>query len=79
MSSNYPEGSMFGSGIYSTDVIAWFFCSQCDTEIECEATTDDWHTKAYADCPTCESELEMELPSKEEIQNDYWSDYNPNN
>jgi transcription elongation factor Elf1 len=75
MSSNYPEGSMRGSGIYVEDYTGNFYCSNCDTEEELEGSTDDWGLMAYAECLTCEATLEVELPSREELADDYWADY----
>ena len=73
--SNYPEGSMRGSGIYSEDYTGEFYCSECEKEFELDGSTDDWGNVAYAECPECKSELEKELPSKEELERDYWADY----
>lgn len=73
--SNYPEGSMRGSGIYSEDYTGDFYCSECEEEFELDGSTDDWGNTAYAECPKCQSELEKELPSKEELERDYWADY----
>lgn len=44
MSSNYPEGSMRGSGIYAIEVpYDAFKCTDCgNSNSEGEATTDDW-------------------------------------
>ena len=61
MSSNYPSGSMIGSGIYSEDYSGAFYCSECDKEFELDGQTNDTGTMAYADCPKCETELELEL------------------
>lgn len=75
MSSNYPEGSMRGSGIYAMDYTGIFYCSNCDKEFELEGSTDDWGYNAYAECPECEKVLDKELPTREELADDYWADY----
>ena len=74
MSSNYPAGSMRGSGIYSDDYTGVFFCSTCEADFDCEGSTDDWQTTAYADCPNCGEELEKELADPVA---DHWADYDP--
>jgi transcription elongation factor Elf1 len=70
MSSNYPEGSMRGSGIYAEDYTGYFYCSECDTEHELDGTTDDYGLNASAECPDCGATLEKELPSREELAED---------
>ena len=75
MSSNYPEGSMRGSGIYQTDYTGHFYCSHCDEEYELDGTTDDWGHNASAECPDCGDTLEKELPTREEMAEDYYADY----
>jgi len=71
--------SMRGSGIYAEDYTAWFFCSDCEKEFELDGTTDDYKIVATAECPECKKELEVEVPSKEELRADYLADYDPNN
>jgi DNA-directed RNA polymerase subunit RPC12/RpoP len=68
-------GSMNGSGINSGDYSGWFYCSPCDEEFELDGSTDDSHIYAYAECPKCKGEVSKELPSKEELERDYWADY----
>jgi DNA-directed RNA polymerase subunit RPC12/RpoP len=75
MSSNYPEGSMRGSGIYAEDYTGDFYCSECDKEFELDGQTDDYGNYAGAECPECGKDLEVELPSREELAEDYWADY----
>jgi transcription elongation factor Elf1 len=75
MSGYYPEGGMMGSGIYSEDYTGDFYCSECDKEHELDGSTDDWGHTAYAECPDCGADLEKELPSREELAEDYWADY----
>ena len=70
MSSNYPEGSMRGSGIYAEDWTGTFYCSECEDEFELDGTTDDWGHNAFADCPKCGTQLEVELPSADERDED---------
>jgi hypothetical protein len=73
--SNYPEGSMRGSGIYSDDYSGTFECSECEEEFELDGSTDDWGYIAYAECPKCKNQLEKELPTKEELEAEYWADH----
>ncbi len=42
MSSNYPAGSMKGSGIYSEDVTLEVECGECGNTWEEDFQTDDW-------------------------------------
>lgn len=70
---------MKGSGIDSTDYTADFFCSDCEKEFELDGVTDDYGIIATAECPECRKELEVEVPSKEELRADYLADYDPNN
>ncbi len=63
-------GSMRGSGIYAEDYTGTFYCSDCEDEFELDGTTDDWGTMAYADCPDCGKGLELELPSRDERDED---------
>ncbi len=42
MSSNYPEGSMKGSGIDSVDVTLEIECEECGKAWEEDFQTDDW-------------------------------------
>ena len=70
-------GSMRGSGIYAEDYSGIFYCSECDDEYELDGQTDDWGTAASAECPDCGATLEIELPSREELAEDYWADYDP--
>lgn len=78
MSSNYPEVSMRGSGIYSVDHTGTFYCAECDDEFTLDGATDDFGLVAYADCPKCGQQLELELPSKddlaEELAYENWRD-----
>lgn len=42
MSSNYPAGSMRGSGIYSEDVTLEVDCEECEKSWKDDFQTDDW-------------------------------------
>lgn len=68
---------MRGSGIYSENYTGDFECSECEKEFELDGETDDWGHNAYATCPDCGKDLEKELPSREELEDDYWADYDP--
>lgn len=70
-------GSMKGSGIDSVDYTGVFFCSNCDDEFECEGSTDDWQTTAYATCPKCETGLEKDIDTAgqdDDYAYDSWRD-----
>lgn len=71
--------SMRGSGIYARDYTAVFFCSDCEDEYSLDGTTDDYGHIAYAECPDCKRVLELEVPSKADLAEDYWADHDPNN
>lgn len=73
MSSNYPEGSMRGSGIYSQDVSYDEF--DCENE-ECgkhneagDTTTDDWGNYTI-ECEFCGS-----IHRESSLDEDYDEDY----
>lgn len=70
---------MRGSGIYENDYTDWFFCSHCDEEMELDGKSDDYGVVATAECPKCLSTLEVEMPSKEQLRENYLADYDPNN
>lgn len=70
-------GSMMGSGIYSEDYTGDFYCSECDKEFELDGATDDYGYNATAECPDCGKILEKELPTREQVEADYWADYDP--
>ena len=61
MMSNYPEGSMRGSGIYSFERDEDFICATdgCDFDGVVTAYVDDWGT-ANIECPTCGREEQRE-------------------
>lgn len=61
---------MRGSGIYAEDYTGTFYCDNCEDEFELDGQTDDWQTKAFADCPKCQAELELDLPSADENDDD---------
>jgi hypothetical protein len=75
MSSNYPEGSMRGSGIYSSDVSYDEF--DCENE-ECEkpneagnTSTDDWG-RYIIECEFCGATYRES--SLSEDKDDYYAD-----
>jgi transcription initiation factor IIE alpha subunit len=59
---------MRGSGIYSADYTGTFTCSECEKDYELDGQTNDWGTTAYAECPDCGSELELEIDSEYDQQ-----------
>lgn len=79
--SNYPEGSMRGSGIYSQDVsYDAFTCDNCDKENpDGDTATDDWG-RYIIECEFCsatylESSLDEDYASaKEDADYDAWRD-----
>jgi hypothetical protein len=78
MSSNYPEGSMRGSGIYGQEVSYDKF--ECENE-ECEktneaseTTTDDWGNYEIT-CEFCGSVHKSS--SLSEDRDDYYADREP--
>jgi hypothetical protein len=75
MSSNYPEGSMRGSGIYSLEVsYEDFVCEneECEKPNEAgETATDDWGNYRV-ECEFCGS-LYLES-SLEQDRDDYYAD-----
>lgn len=70
---------MKGSGVDSADYTGIFFCDNCEDEYSLDGATDDYGIIAYAECPDCKAVLEVEVPSKEQLREDYWADYDPNN
>lgn len=69
MSSNYPEGSMNGSGIYQKELAQYVYCD-CDFEGEVDTVVDDWNTQMSWACPVCKEEHTEDLP--EQTPGDYW-------
>jgi hypothetical protein len=78
MSSNYPEGSMRGSGIYAEDYSGIFYCDNCEDEFVLEGQTDDWGHNASAECPDCQAILTKEIADEggydEDAAYDQWRD-----
>jgi hypothetical protein len=78
--SNYPEGSMRGSGIYSQEVsYDEFVCEneECGKTNEAgETATDDWGNYSV-ECEFCGSTYSESSLSSD--ADDYWADYDPNN
>jgi len=78
MSSNYPDGSMMGSGIYAQEVSYEEF--ECENE-DCgktneagESTTDDWGNYEIV-CEFCGSVYKSS--SLSEDRDDYYADQEP--
>ena len=59
---------MRGSGIYSETYTGTFTCSECEKDYELDGDTNDWGTVAYADCPDCGSELELDIDTEYDQQ-----------
>lgn len=60
--SNYPPGSMMGSGIYSEAISISFTCANCEKEnTNVDADTDDWKDTASGDCEYCGHENTVQL------------------
>jgi transcription elongation factor Elf1 len=74
MSSNYPEGSMRGSGIYAQEIELDRYCDTCEKEVSLVFMTDDWGHNATATCE-CGAEFEEEIPERDEDADyDDWRD-----
>ena len=74
MASNYPEGSMRGSGIYAQEIEMYKFCDTCEKEVSLVFITDDWGYNATAVCE-CGTEFEHEVPeSDDDADYDAWRD-----
>ena len=71
--SNYPEGSMMGSGIYSVEVeYEEFFCENCEkTNEEGTTSTDDWGNYII-ECEFC-NHTHTESSLKQD-RDDYYQD-----
>jgi hypothetical protein len=76
MSSNYPEGSMNGSGIYSQEITMEITCpeEECRFTGEVLMSTNDSVTAAYGKCPECEADLEESL-DEEDLGKDEDAEY----
>lgn len=75
MSSNYPEGSMRGSGIYSVDVTLRVECEHCAYDWDEDFATDDWgNVGADVVCPECKETFWFEA-EQDEPEPDYDSMY----
>lgn len=58
--SNYPEGSMRGSGIYSRDVYIEVECPECHEGWDDDFATDDWgNVDTTVPCPHCAIEVRV--------------------
>jgi transcription elongation factor Elf1 len=71
MSSNYPEGSMMGSGIYSEEFEEDKDCPTCEKEVCVLFSTNDWQTQASGQCPDCGYEFEMEISNEPDPDDAY--------
>lgn len=66
MSSNYPPGSMMGSGIYAEEISITFVCASCgEDNTDVTAITDDWKFHALAECEHCGAEHDHDLLPEE--------------
>ncbi len=63
MFSNYPEGSMMGSGIYAEEFERTEFCETCDKDVDLTFVTNDWQTEASATCE-CGAEFDIEIDNE---------------
>jgi transcription elongation factor Elf1 len=74
---NNGEGSMVGSGIYSVEFENDHECGSCGETSLMLFSTDDNKMVAWADCPKCEAENEIDVqekfaePEDDEIYDDY--------
>ncbi len=79
MSSNYPEGSMRGSGIYAQEVsYDEFVCENEDcgkTNEAGQTITNDWGDYSI-ECEVCGSLYKSS--SLDQDRDDYFADYDPN-
>jgi hypothetical protein len=58
MNSNYPEGSMRGSGIDAYEHTFEVTCSECNHQFEEDLVVDDWgHAGAELICPKCKADF----------------------
>lgn len=66
MSSNYPPGSMMGSGIYSEKAVLSFTCSACGQDNnDAEGDTDDYKTEINVECMHCREEHTFPIEENE--------------
>jgi transcription elongation factor Elf1 len=64
--SNYPPGSMMGSGIFSVEVPVEFTCTACGKDNDTEGDTNDWGTEVYVMCTHCREEHTFDIEEDEE-------------
>lgn len=50
--SNYPAGSMRGSGIYSDEYSSSEWCQECEDSVTVDVQVDDWGNVSW-ECPQC--------------------------
>ena len=55
--SNYPPGSMVGSGIYSDDWDETRYCEACETDREGTGGRNDWGVR-YWECGSCGASID---------------------
>lgn len=71
---NY-EGSMKGSGVDAQYWTGVMYCVDCEQDQTVEGQTDDWGNNAYADCPVCGTDLELDIsPDEDDYKYDNWKD-----
>lgn len=68
--SNYPEGSMKGSGIFSYTYVEERTCEKeidnnetCNFSGKVDVLVDDWGLHSW-ECPTCEQRNEIDLDAE---------------
>lgn len=62
MSSNYPEGSMRGSGIFAEDIDVNMECVHCGHTWDTYVTTDDWgRVDEVIKCTACHEDFTFTL------------------
>jgi transcription elongation factor Elf1 len=60
--SNYPEGSMRGSGIYSYERDTYVTCDECGHEFEETLSVNDWgNINADVTCPECGADFSVSI------------------
>jgi hypothetical protein len=72
MSSNYPEGSMMGSGIYAEEIEREYSCDVCEKDVTIVFVTDDWGHNAIGECPDCSTEYTIYPEEEAQSQHEDW-------
>ena len=81
MSSNYPEGSMMGSGIYEEEVEMEVTCDHCDATYTALVVADDWgNINETLECLECGKDFTFKR-DRPDVEDDYqsWQDDNHDN